>query len=46
MLTYAKLRKSPCQKDLTAKEKENNHKIFKVRVSVEHAIAGIKRSDV
>jgi hypothetical protein len=29
---------------LTAKEKERNRKISKVRVRVEHAIAGIKRS--
>ena len=36
--------KKPRQKDLTEKEKENNRKISKVRVRVEHAIAGIKRS--
>ena len=29
---------------MTEKEKENNRKISKVRVKVEHAIAGIKRS--
>ena len=29
---------------MTEKEKENNRKIAKVRVRVEHAIAGIKRS--
>jgi hypothetical protein len=29
---------------LTEKEKANNRKISKVRVRVEHAIAGIKRS--
>jgi len=32
------------QKELTDKEKENNRKISKVRVKVEHAISGIKRS--
>jgi hypothetical protein len=29
---------------LTEKEKENNRKISRVRVKVEHALAGIKRS--
>ena len=29
---------------MTEKEKENNRKISRVRVKVEHAIAGIKRS--
>jgi len=29
---------------LTDKEKENNRKLSKVRVKVEHAISGIKRS--
>jgi hypothetical protein len=29
---------------LTEKEKANNRKVSKVRVRVEHAIAGIKRS--
>jgi len=39
-------RKKPRKKELTAKEKENNHKISKVRVRVEHAIADIKRSRI
>ena len=29
---------------MTEKEKENNRKLSKVRVKVEHAISGIKRS--
>ena len=29
---------------MTDKEKENNRKLSKVRVKVEHAISGIKRS--
>lgn len=37
-------RKKPRKKELTDKEKENNRKISKVRVKVEHAISGIKRS--
>ena len=37
-------RKKPRKKDLTEKEKEGNRKISKVRVRVEHAISGIKRS--
>ena len=36
--------KKPHKKELSAKEKERNRKISKVRVRVEHAIAGIKRS--
>ena len=36
--------KKPRKKELTQKEKENNRKISKVRVKVEHAISGIKRS--
>lgn len=36
--------KKPRKKELTDKEKENNRKISKVRVRVEHAISGIKRS--
>jgi len=31
---------------LTEKEKENNRKLSKVRVKVEHAISGIKRSRI
>jgi hypothetical protein len=31
---------------LTDKEKENNRKLSKVRVKVEHAISGIKRSRI
>ena len=38
--------KKPYKQELTAKEKENNRKISKVRVRVEHAIAGIKRSRI
>ena len=37
-------RKKPRKKDLTEKKKENNRNIAKVRVRVEHAIEGIKRS--
>ena len=36
--------KKPRKKGLTEKEKANNRKISKVRVKVQHAIAGIKRS--
>ena len=38
--------KKPRQKELTAKEKESNRKMSKVRVKVEHAISGIKRSRI
>ena len=31
---------------MTDKEKENNRKLSKVRVKVEHAISGIKRSQI
>jgi len=31
---------------LTAKEKERNRKISKIRVKVEHAISGVKRSRI
>jgi DDE superfamily endonuclease len=34
----------PRNKELTAKEKERNRQISRVRVRVEHAIAGVKRS--
>ena len=37
-------KKKPHKKELTDQEKENNRKISKVRVKVEHAISGIKRS--
>jgi hypothetical protein len=37
-------RKKPREKELTDKERENNRKMSKVRVKVEHAISGIKRS--
>ena len=38
--------KKPRKKELTAKEKERNRKISKVRVRVEHAISGVKRSRI
>jgi hypothetical protein len=38
--------KKPHKKELTDKEKENNRKISKIRVKVEHAISGIKRSRI
>ena len=38
--------KKPRKKELTTKEKENNRKMSKIRVKVEHAIAGIKRSRI
>ena len=31
---------------MTAKEKERNRKISKIRVKVEHAISGVKRSRI
>jgi hypothetical protein len=31
---------------LTAKEKERNRKISKIRIKVEHAISGVKRSRI
>jgi hypothetical protein len=31
---------------LTAKEKERNRKMSKIRVKVEHAISGVKRSRI
>lgn len=37
-------RKTPHKKELTEIEKENNRKIFKVRVKMEHAISSIKYS--
>jgi hypothetical protein len=38
--------KKPRKKELTTKEKERNRKISKIRVKVEHAISGIKRSRI
>jgi len=38
--------KKPRKKELTARQKENNRKMSKVRVKVEHAISGIKRSRI
>ena len=35
--------KKPPKQELTAKEKARNRKISRLRVKVEHAIAGIKR---
>ena len=36
--------KKPRKQELTDTDKENNRKLSKVRVKVEHAISGIKRS--
>ena len=36
--------KKPRKRELTAAEKERNRRISQVRVRVEHAIAGVKRS--
>jgi hypothetical protein len=38
--------KKPRKKELTVKEKERNRKMSKVRVKVEHAISGVKRSRI
>lgn len=38
--------KKPRKKELTAREKHSNRKMSKVRVKVEHAISGIKRSRI
>ena len=38
--------KKPRQKELTAKEKERNRRMSKIRVKVEHAISGVKRSRI
>lgn len=38
--------KKPHKKELTVKEKERNRKMSKVRVKVEHAISGVKRSRI
>ena len=38
--------KKPRKKELTVKEKESNRKMSKIRVKVEHAISGIKRSRI
>jgi DDE superfamily endonuclease len=36
--------KKPRGRDLTPKEKEHNRKLSRVRVRVEHSLAGVKRS--
>ena len=38
--------KKPHGKELTKREKEKNRKISKIRVKVEHAISGVKRSRI
>ena len=38
--------KKPRKKELTAEEKESNRKMSQIRVKVEHAISGIKRSRI
>ena len=38
--------KKPRKKERTIKEKESNRKLSSIRVKVEHAIAGIKRSRI
>jgi hypothetical protein len=38
--------KKPRKAELTDAEKQNNHRISHVRVRVEHAIAGVKRSRI
>ena len=38
--------KKPRKKELTAKEKERNRKLSKIRVKVEHALSGVKRSRI
>ena len=38
--------KKPRKQELTAKEKESNRKMSQIRVKVEHAISGIKRSRI
>lgn len=38
--------KKPRNGELTASEKQNNRKLSRIRVKVEHAIAGIKRSRI
>lgn len=36
-------KRKPCGHDLTFKEKQQNKKISRIRISVEHALAGVKR---
>jgi IS5 family transposase len=36
--------KKPRGKELTDREKEKNRKLSKMRVKVEHALSGVKRS--
>jgi hypothetical protein len=38
--------KKPRKGELTASEKRNNRNLSRIRVKVEHAIAGIKRSRI
>ena len=38
--------KKPHGKELTEREKENNRKLSKIRVKVEHALSGVKRSRI
>ena len=42
----ARRKKKPKGGELTAAEKQANHKLAKLRVGVEHAIAGVKRSRI
>jgi nucleoside recognition membrane protein YjiH len=38
--------KKPRTKELTDREKEKNRKMSKIRVKVEHALSGVKRSRI
>ena len=42
----ARRKKKPRGRELTAAEKDANRKLAKLRVRVEHAIAGVKRSRI
>ena len=42
----ARRKKKPRGRELTAAEKEANRKLAQLRVRVEHAIAGVKRSRI
>jgi hypothetical protein len=42
----ARRKKKPRGRELTATEKDANHKLARLRVRVEHAIAGVKRSRI
>src|SRR4051794_19817968 len=42
----ARRKKKPRGRELTAAEKQANRKLAKLRVGVEHAIAGVKRSRI